>query len=166
MAEIGAVFPTRATTNGAFGKGVALRRVPAVEAHEFVATHGAQRLACSAPRSGVRTKRLLYVEVAARTNESVVRFRPWKTFRDGALRTAARDALSARRRENGARLSEGLPASCVSKKSWIDLVAMPCIRESALVSEITPGSVVFPTYNAKADRNRGPQGRESGRAAC
>ncbi len=64
------------------------------------------------------------------------------------------------------RLSEELPASCASQKSWIDLVAMPCIRESAFVVEITPGSVVFPTYNAKADRSRGPQGRGSGRAAC
>ena len=80
MAEIGAVFPTRATTNEAFGKGVTLRRVPAVKAHEFVATHGAQRLACSAARSAVRTKRLLYVEMAVRMTESVVRFRLWKTF--------------------------------------------------------------------------------------
>ena len=118
------------------------------------------------PRSGVRTKRLLYVEMAARTTESVVRFQPWKTFCGGALRTAAEHGRSARRRENRMRLSEGLPASCASKKSWIDLVAMPCIRESAFVVEITPGSVVFPTYNAKADWDLGPQGRGAGLAAC
>ena len=41
---------------------------------------------------------------------------------------------------------------------------MPCIRESAFVVDITPGSVVFPTYNAKAVRARRPQAAVSERA--